>query len=381
MFHAVLNRGAHWNPHQNSLLTMLSPQCYLVNDMTSFFAVDKNTGYGQMAMLGLRIPPTVAIPQQDYSELKGDPKVHQELMFEDYPSFELETLGEQVGFPAFLKPQAGGGWVGVERVTSQAELQAAYARSGDRPMNLQREVPYREFVRAIGIGPTIFPLHYNPLAPYSHDRYLRSPARAVDHHFLNQDEEREVVMLTRIIDAFYNWDHNSCEALIDARGLIWPIDFANAYPDSSPMSLHYYFPEIVKAMTRWLVFNAATRRKKPAFGADWSRYFQIAAQAQREKMPYHEMLERYHQVALQHFDAERFWEFCETCLPDFDQQAYDFFGSDLYTGILEKEISYYFRLPSEWESRLEHYMGIHNFWMHCESMRMRSASAPTRQRA
>lgn len=369
--HAVLNRGAHWNPHQNSLLTLLSPHCYLLNDMSSFFAVDKNAAYGQMARLGLRIPPTVAIPQQDYSELKGDPKVHQDLMFEDFQTFDLEGLGELVGFPAFLKPQSGGGWVGVERVANQAELEAAYARSGDRPMNLQREVPYREFVRAIGIGPTILPMHYNPLAPYSHDRYLRSPTKAVDHHFLNQDEEREVVMLTRIIDAFYSWDHNSCEALIDPRGLIWPIDFANAYPDSSPISLHYYFPEVVKAMARWLIFNAVVRRQKAAFGAGWGDYFRVADQATQEGVSYVERLGMFHSLALQQFDAERFWAFCDECLADFDQQAYDFFGSDVYTAILEKEIAYYFRIPSEWEGRMEHYMGIHNFWMHCESQRMR----------
>ena len=42
---AILNRGAHWNPHHNSFFTMVMPKTYLINDMFSFKAIDKNTSY------------------------------------------------------------------------------------------------------------------------------------------------------------------------------------------------------------------------------------------------------------------------------------------------------------------------------------------------
>jgi hypothetical protein len=371
-YRAILNRGAHWNPHHNSYLMIIDPQTYLLNDMVSFLAINKNTSYGQMAKLGLRIPPTVAIPQQDYSELKADPKVTPELMFEDFEMFDLQECADVVGFPAYLKPQDGGGWVGVVKVSNMAELIDAYNKSGDKPMNLQAAVDYREFVRTVGVGPQMMPMHYNASAELSHDRYMRNAHQAVDHFFLSKAENDEVTKITRVINAFYNWDHNSCESLIDHSGVIHPIDFANAYPDSSPVSLHFYFPGLVKAMVRWLVFNAVSHRTKPRFAHDWSEYFAVQAEAERTGMSYHDKLDAYNQIALRHFASDDFEAFCREHLPHFDAQCYDFFGSDVFTSILEREVKYYFKIPREVPGKIEHYLGIHNFWLHCELERMRA---------
>ncbi len=374
-YRAVLNRGAHWNPHHNGYLTIISTDAYLLNDMISFRGISKNTSFAQMARLGLHVPPTVAIPQHDYTELKLDPTTHEALMFEDFELFDLEECGDAVGYPAFLKPQEGGGWVGVQRVTNARELEAAYARSGDRPMNLQKEVPYREFVRAVGVGPLVIPMHYNPEAPRSHERYLRDATRAVDQHFLSEDARREVSRLTRIVDAFYNWDHNSCEILIDPQGKMFLIDFANACPDSSPVSLHFYFPELVKALAKWLVFVSVTGRKKPYLAHNWDAFFEIRDRADQEGWTYEQRLEAYDALAMRHFDADTFDAFCHTHLADFDFQAYDFFGSDTFAAILEREVDYFFKAPEEKKRMLAHYMGLHDFWLHCERGRLRQARA------
>jgi len=373
-YRAILNRGAHWNPHHNSYLTIIAPDAYLLNDMVSFFAIDKNTSYGQMAQLGLRIPPTVAIPQQDYSEFKNDPRIDVELMFEDFEMFDLTECGDEVGFPAYLKPQSGGGWSGVVRVENQADLMDAYNQSGDRPMNLQKAIAYREFARTLGVGPQMLPMHYNPNAAQSHDRYLRSTLKAVEHSFLSPAEYEEVARVTRVINAFYNWDHNTCETLIDHDGRCHAIDFANAYPDSSPVSLHYYFPTMVKMLAKWLIFVAVTGRKKPIFGADWADYFSARDRAENEGMSYMERLELYDEIACRHFALEAFEAFCAESIPDFEAQAYDFFGSDKFPPILERAVCYHFKVQSEVPSKIEHYLGIHDFWLHCELGRLKSPS-------
>ena len=46
--------------------------------------------------------------------------------------FELEEIGDRVGFPLFMKPFDGGQWVGVSRVGSPEELRATYDESGAR---------------------------------------------------------------------------------------------------------------------------------------------------------------------------------------------------------------------------------------------------------
>ena len=53
---------------------------------------------------------------------------------------QWEWIGEEVGFPLFMKPFDGGAWVGVTRVTDGDELRRRYDESGERLMHLQASV-------------------------------------------------------------------------------------------------------------------------------------------------------------------------------------------------------------------------------------------------
>ena len=58
-----------------------------------------------------------------------------------------------------------------------------------------------------------------------------------------------VVTISRLVNAFFRWEFNSCESLV--RGPeVHPIDYANACPDVSLTSLHYYFPWAITALLR-----------------------------------------------------------------------------------------------------------------------------------
>lgn len=362
-YSAVINRGAHWNPHHNNFFMTVGHGTYLLNDMVSFASINKNATYGHMHQLGLHIPPTLALPQHDYEDIKNDPRAIPELIFSEHEPFDIEELGNLIGYPAFLKPQAGGGWIGVRKVHNTQELVAAYSFSGNKPMNLQKAVDYREFVRAIGIGPQILPMHYNPEARYPHDRYMRSENRAVDFHFLSQQEKDEVIRISKVVNAFYNWDHNSCEILIAQDGLCHLIDFANAYPDSSLISLHFYFPEMVKCMVKWLIFCAVTRKKKSFhFARDWDKYFAVT----RETQDYSERLRRYAQIADEYFETEKFNAFCREYMSDFEEKSLEFFSSPDFEQIIEQKVRYHFKVAKEIPEKIEHYKGIHRFWVHCQ---------------
>lgn len=367
----IMNRGAHWNPHFNSFFLMVAPSVYLINDMVSFKSIDKNCSYGQMHDLGMRIPKTWAIPQHDNSEITKDPKAKDELIFCYHELFDLKEVGEAVGYPAYIKPQDGGGWVGVSRVENYEELHTAYSKSGKKPMNLQEAIDYQEFVRTVGIGPVMMPMHYNASAKHSHDRYHRSDTQVVEHNFLSTELYLEVQRVTKIINAFYGWDHNSCESLIDQEGHVRPIDFANAYPDSSPISLHYYFPELVKAMVRWLTFCAVTKRKKRVdFAYHWPRFFAIAEKFQAGELDYAAAMKQYEDIADEHFDTKAFNEFCAKHMADFDEIALDFFDSDEFLEILQKDVNDYFSIPQERPQKMAHYTGIFKFWAQCERDRI-----------
>jgi hypothetical protein len=356
----------------------MSPRVHVIYNMFSFKTIDKNTGYGHMNQLGMNIPSTWAIPPKDYSDL-DDPKVkvpiHKDLIFEDHELFDLKTIGDIVGYPAFLKPQDGGGWVGVEKVNNFEELQKAYDNSGDKAMNLQKGINYKEFVRSVGIGPQIMPMHYNAESKYSHDRYIRSETQAIEHNFISETEKREITQIVKIINAFYGWDHNSCETLISKDdGKIYVIDFANAYPDSSIVSLHYYFPELVKAMTRWLIFcSVVPRQDKLNFMSEWPKYFKVLEEAKKKDLSYQEKLDKYEKIADKYFDTKKFEEFCQEHLSNMDEIAMEFFATQTFDDILAETVRRYFKVPEEVPEKVAHYRGLHNFWLHCEKTRLGKA--------
>jgi hypothetical protein len=129
--------------------------------------------------------------------------------------------------------------------------------------------------------------------------------------------------MTLTINAFFGWDFNSCESL-RRDGTWYPIDFANACPDSQVTSLHFHFPWLIKANLRWSVFCAATRRKMRA-NLDWQPFFDIAA----KDLGPRERLAAYAALARERFESERFEEFCATHLAHLDEVADEFFGSDI----------------------------------------------------
>jgi hypothetical protein len=186
--------------------------------------------------------------------------------------------------------------------------------------------PFDTFVRCIGLGPQWRFVNYDPDAPL-HDRYC------MDRDFLSTGDQITLSNMTMVINAFFGWDFNSCEAL-RSNGVWRPIDFANACPDSQVTSLHYHFPWLIKANLKWSIFCAATDRSMHA-NLDWQKFFDIAAQ----DMSFDEKLESYAKIALEHFEADQFEEFCDKHLSHLDEVAYEFFGSDLVMDAIREKVA------------------------------------------
>lgn len=88
-----------------------------------------------------------------------------------YP-LNWEEIFEYIGFPAFLKPHAGGGWKHVYKVENPHELFAAYNKTNDLVMTLQSAVDFTEYYRCYVIGKKyIHIMPYEPRNPH-HLRYV-----------------------------------------------------------------------------------------------------------------------------------------------------------------------------------------------------------------
>ena len=309
----VVDRLTHWYHVSREWIkkSILTDDLYVFNNPWSIQANEKHTSYAAMMALGFPIPETWMVPPKDY-----EPKADLDVTLRSYARlFDLGEIGRKIGYPLFMKPYDGGGWVGVSRITNEESLRAAYEASGRHIMHLQKAVdPYDQFVRVIGFGPQANFIKYDAGKPL-HDRYT------MEENFLTPADREYLADMTLTINAFFGWDFNSCE-LLRQDGKWFPIDFANACPDSQVTSLHYHFPWLVVANLKWSIFVAATRRPMRK-NLDWEPFLEIA----RTDLPFREKLSRYAAIARKHFDIDRFQEFCDRHLPHLEETAWEFFAS------------------------------------------------------
>jgi hypothetical protein len=317
-YDVVLDRLTHWYHVSREWIkkAVLMNGLYVLNNPWSVQSMEKHTTYCAMVHLGMPVPETMLIPPKSYED-----KPDLQVTLERYAKlFDLEAIGAKMGYPLFLKPYDGGGWVGVSKVENAAELKAAYEKSGKFVMHLQRGVaPFDRFVRCLGLGPQTKVMAYDPSAPL-HDRYQRD-GDLVASGTISEEDAEHVRQTTLVINAFFGWDFNSCE-LIRKDGVWYPFDFANPCPDSQVTSLHVHFPWMVLAKLRWALFCAVTKRPMRRT-LDWAPYYKIA----ERDTPYPKKLAAYARLAEQHFDLVKFQEFCDEQLAALDEIAWEFFAT------------------------------------------------------
>lgn len=360
-YDVVIDRLTHWFHTSREWIkkAVIMDGLYVLNNPWSLQSMEKHSTYCAMMKLGMPIPETWMVPPKEPTP--DNPDVYPTL--ERYGRhFELAEIGEKLGYPFFMKPYDGGAWVGVTKIDNQQQLLRAYEQSGRRVMHLQKAVdPFDLFVRAIGIGPQVHIVRYDPGAPL-HDRYK------VDFFFVNGDEWSVLTDTCLTINAFFGWEFNSCESL-RKDGVFHPIDFANACPDFQVTSLHFHFPDLVKNMVRWSLFCAANRRSKP-LNLGWQPFFDIA----KKELPYRERLAGYAAIARERMEHDRFQEWCAKHLAHLDEVAWDFFGTDVAKSYVRQKVAALFP-AHEVHAFTEHFFGLVQFWRKCEADRMNTVKA------
>ncbi len=321
----IIDRLTHWYHTSREWIkkSILLDDLYVYNNPWSLQSMEKQTTYCAMTKLGLPVPTTWMIPPKEYdqsADLKSTLERYAQL-------FDLGEVGRRIGYPMFMKPYDGGAWKGVSRIDSEEQLRQAYERSGKLVMHLQAAIEgYDQFVRCIGLGPQFLIVSYDPAAPL-HDRYQ------IRHDFVSDDERSLLEDMAMTINSFFGWDFNSCESL-HRDGNWFPIDFANACPDSQVTSLHYHFPWIVLANVRWSIYCAATKKKMRKC-LDWQPYYELAEQ----EMPYRQRLAAYAAIGHQRMETDRFREFCDQHLSQLDELAHEYFGELSVRDAIRQKVS------------------------------------------
>ena len=345
----VIDRLAYWYYHPREWLkkVALMDDVYLMNSPFTFQSMEKHSAYCALIRLGMNVPDTVLVPYKNPID-----NVRWAYTSHNYNDpFDLVAIADEMGYPLFMKPFDGGGWRGVSRVKDEAELMAAYDDSGEMLMHLQKSVePYDVFARALTIGPETMVMHFRPDQPM-HDRYV------VDHEFLSAKVGDEATTITQTVNAFFRWEFNSCEMLVQGDTVI-PIDYANACPDVAVTSLHYYFPWAMKSLIKWTAFCAATGRRAKLH-VDTEPWFAIADD---QDLDYEAKLVRYQELADQHFDKERYLDFCATALPDIDDLVLEWVSSADFDRMLLETITQTYP-EHERERFIGHFRGLVGMWV------------------
>jgi glutathione synthase/RimK-type ligase-like ATP-grasp enzyme len=174
--------------------------------------------------INVPVPKTVILPSRDL------PADTSENSFANlaYP-LDWENIFNYVGFPAYMKPFAGGGWKNVYKLSSAEDFFDKHAETGQLIMMLQEEIVFDEYYRCYCIGGKyVRIMPYEPRNPH-HLRYVASFTPSPER--LQQMEE-----IVLRINKYLGYDFNTVElALRD--GVPYAIDFCNPAPDADRNSV------------------------------------------------------------------------------------------------------------------------------------------------
>jgi hypothetical protein len=352
----VIDRLSYWYYHPREWLkkVALMDDVYLLNSPFTFQAMEKHAAYCAMMRLGLKVPETVLVPYKN-------PVDHDKYAYTSQrynQQFDLDVIAAQIGYPLYMKPYDGGGWRGVSQIRDAHELHSAYDSSGGMLMHLQASVDgYDVFTRALSIGAETMVMKFDPGAPM-HERYQ------VSYDFLSPQTGLEVMAISRVVNAFFRWEFNSCEMLVKGSD-VFPIDYANACPDVALTSLHYYFPWAMKALVKWTVFCLATGRQA-RLDTNTRAYFDIS---DRPDLDYGQKLDRYRKLADAHFAVDEYRDFCAMQLPDLDGRVLDWASGPEFDQLIIDTVTATYP-EHERERFIAHFRGLTSLWTRDEAARL-----------
>ena len=170
------------------------------------------------------VPKTVILPSRDLPPDTSD------LSFSNL-AFPLDWEGifNYVGFPAYMKPFAGGGWKNVYRLASQEEFFEKHAETNQLVMLLQEEIVFEEYYRCYCIGGKyVRIMPYEPRNPH-HLRYVADFTPSAERL-----EQMQSIVLR--INQYLGYDFNTVELAV-RDGVPYAIDFCNPAPDADVKSV------------------------------------------------------------------------------------------------------------------------------------------------
>ena len=196
--------------------------------------------------IGIHVPKTVILPSYEWP----DDTSSESFRNLAYP-LDWKGIFEYVGFPAYMKPFAGGGWKNVYKLHDQDEFYQKHQETRQLVMMLQEEIVFTEYYRCYCVGGKyVHIMPYEPRNPH----HLRYAADFSPSPEMKKTLEAAVLKLNQ----YLGYELNTVELAI-RDGIPYAIDFCNPAPDADLKSVgKENFDWIVHTLAKYAVERVET---------------------------------------------------------------------------------------------------------------------------
>ena len=236
----------------------------VINNPFWWSADDKYFNNCLMTKVDVPVPKTVILPSRD---LPADTS-NESFSNLSFP-LDWDAIFRYVGFPAYMKPFAGGGWKHVYKLRNAEEFFQKHGETGQLVMLLQEEIVFTEYYRCYCIGGKyVRIMPYEPRNPH-HLRYVAdfkpSPERL--------QQMTEIVLR---INKYLGYDFNTVELAV-RNEVPFAIDFCNPAPDAERASVgEENFEWVVETAANYAM-EKALDNKEGQDNLTWGEYVRRGA--------------------------------------------------------------------------------------------------------
>ncbi len=221
----------------------------VVNNPFWWSADEKFFNNALAVQLGVPVPKTILLPSKE----RPDDTSHNS--FRNLKHMNWDGIFGHIGFPAFMKPHAGGGWKSVYKVDDPDQMFRAYDETGQLVMLYQEAIDFTDYFRCYCIGgKDVRIMPYEPRNPH-HLRYAAEMNTTGDAGKKLLDTMTDYVLK---LNRGLGYDFNTVEFAV-RDGIPIAIDFCNPAPDADVHSVgQENFEWVVEAAANMAIERAQT---------------------------------------------------------------------------------------------------------------------------
>lgn len=233
---------------------------HIINNPFWWSADDKFFNNCLADVLGVPLPNTVILPSAEHPT-DTTSKSFRNLAF----PLDWDGIFDYIGFPAYMKPYAGGGWKNVYRLENKEEFWEKHRETGQLVMLLQEEIVFQDYYRVYCLGgKAVRIMPYEPRNPH-HLRYV------VENPNTDKKLMATIKDYTLRLCKGLGYDFNTVEFAV-RDGIPYAIDFGNPAPDAELTSVGAENFEWVVEEAAKMAIDFAKKHKDGKSNMTWGTF-------------------------------------------------------------------------------------------------------------